>query len=346
MGKIYPGKVWKDTEGRRIHAHGGSLLYVNQKFYWYGENKEKTLPGNGIWHNGVNLYSSNDLCQWKYEGIILKPTDDPKHPLHPSRIMDRPHILYNQKDRRYVMWMKLVGTYEQRSNWKDSHMGIAVSDFIYGPFKLIDVIHPLGMNAGDFDLVKDENGKAYIIFEQVHFNLVIADLTDDYCGCAGVYTEHFNNGAPPYVREAPAFFRRNGLNYLLTSGTTGYYPNPSEIAVCDQMHGDWKILGDPCKEDVHKNSFASQFSSVFRHPLKKDLYIALGDRWLSDLPEDMPNYWDSVTKQNGEKIDFSIYTKKNISLADYVWLPLHFDKNGVPYIVKVDEWSPDEYEDA
>ena len=112
------------------------------------------------------------------------------------------------------------------------------------------------------------------------------------------------------------------------------------------MHGDWKILGDPCKEDVHKNSFASQFSSVFRHPLKKDLYIALGDRWLSDLPEDMPNYWDSVTKQNGEKIDFSIYTKKNISLADYVWLPLHFDKNGVPYIVKVDEWSPDEYEDA
>ena len=38
MGKIYPGRVWKDTEGRRIHAHGGSLFYENKKFYWYGEN--------------------------------------------------------------------------------------------------------------------------------------------------------------------------------------------------------------------------------------------------------------------------------------------------------------------
>ena len=37
---IRPGKFWYDTEGKRIQAHGGSLLYANGKYYWYGENKE------------------------------------------------------------------------------------------------------------------------------------------------------------------------------------------------------------------------------------------------------------------------------------------------------------------
>ena len=50
---IRPGQVWNDTNGRRIQAHGGSMHYENGTFYWYGENKEKTTPGSGIWHWGV-----------------------------------------------------------------------------------------------------------------------------------------------------------------------------------------------------------------------------------------------------------------------------------------------------
>ena len=25
---FYPGKVWLDTEGKRIQAHGGSVMYI------------------------------------------------------------------------------------------------------------------------------------------------------------------------------------------------------------------------------------------------------------------------------------------------------------------------------
>ena len=39
---ISPGKVWLDTAGNRIHAHGGSILEVDGVFYWYGENKERS----------------------------------------------------------------------------------------------------------------------------------------------------------------------------------------------------------------------------------------------------------------------------------------------------------------
>lgn len=47
---IRPGQVWLDTNGNRIQAHGGSILYVDGTYYWYGENKEKTTSENDIWH--------------------------------------------------------------------------------------------------------------------------------------------------------------------------------------------------------------------------------------------------------------------------------------------------------
>ena len=70
--RFYPGQVWLDTEGKRIQAHGGSVMYIDGVYYWYGENKEKTDGKNGIWHWGVKCYSSKDLYNWKDEGIIIR----------------------------------------------------------------------------------------------------------------------------------------------------------------------------------------------------------------------------------------------------------------------------------
>ena len=44
---FYPGQVWLDTNGNRIQAHGGSLIYLDGVYYWYGENKEKTDKAAG-----------------------------------------------------------------------------------------------------------------------------------------------------------------------------------------------------------------------------------------------------------------------------------------------------------
>lgn len=93
---IRPGQVWLDTEGKRIQAHGGSIFYENGKYYWYGENKEKTDGKNGVWHWGVRMYESQDLYNWKDLGLIIPPEPDkPDSPLHPTACMDRPHIIYN-----------------------------------------------------------------------------------------------------------------------------------------------------------------------------------------------------------------------------------------------------------
>jgi signal transduction histidine kinase/ActR/RegA family two-component response regulator len=138
------------------------------------------------------------------------------------------------------------------------------------------------MSAGDFDLVVAPDGKAYYYFERVHSETICVELTDDYTDVTGKYSTHFPRPYPPYVREATAHFQRGGKHYLLTSGTTGYLPNPSEVAVADTWHGPYRELGNPHPTDESNTSFHSQISSVFKVPGKKDLYIACADRWAPD----------------------------------------------------------------
>ena len=44
---FHPGQVWLDTEGKRIQAHGGSVIFIDDPYYFYGENKERTESGTG-----------------------------------------------------------------------------------------------------------------------------------------------------------------------------------------------------------------------------------------------------------------------------------------------------------
>ena len=104
-----PGAPWLDTNGNRIQAHGGSVMFLDGVYYFYGENKEKTDGKNGIWHWGVRCYSSTDLYNWTDLGIIIPPeTDDENSPLHPSSYMDRPHIIYNEQTKKFVCWLKIM----------------------------------------------------------------------------------------------------------------------------------------------------------------------------------------------------------------------------------------------
>ena len=342
---IKPGRVWLDTEGKRIQAHGGSILYANDVFYWYGENKEKTLPNSGIWHWGVRCYSSTDLYNWQDEGVILPPDlGNEESPLHPAQYMDRPHILYHDASRKYVMWMKIMHRDLQQT------MTVALADQITGPYEIIAQRKILDMNSGDFDLVKAPDGKAYIYFERVHSELICADLTADYTYVTGYYSTHFPMPHPTYVREAPAWFRRRDRMYLFTSGTTGYFPNPSKVATALTYHGPWTDLGDPHTDAPGKDSYCSQISSVFRHPKKKDLFIALADRWLTDLPESMPDIgmlFDALFDPEKEPMmpaeEMNTISAQNTSLADYVWLPVLFDGDR-PYLKWFDEWRIEDFE--
>jgi hypothetical protein len=101
------------------------------------------------------------------------------------------------------------------------------------------------------------------------------------------------------------------------------------------------------------STFDSQISSVFRHPLKKDLYIALADRWLVDFAKggrpDIQNCFyrmfspDKDELPPAKEVDLGSLTKQNTSIADYVWLPIRFTSDGL-YIEWLDEWRIEDFE--
>lgn len=338
-----PGKTWYDTNGKRIQAHGGSVLYAENKFWWYGENKEGitgTATGERCpyWHHGVKIYSSTDLYNWTDEGFAMRESDDPKNPFYPANIMDRPHILHCPKTGKYVLWAKTA-----RGGFDHGTFSVCVGDKLTD-MKLLREISPRPHNAGDFDLF-EADGKAYVAYENPHSEMICRELTDDYTDLTDAFSSHLPFECPPLVREAPAFFERGQKRYLLTSGTTGYYPNPSRIDEMTSVHGKWKNLGNPCRGDKRRNSFHAQFSSVFRHPFLKDVYIALGDRWLTDLVADLPDMEDafySMFSKNAirtfNQCDLASFTDNNTSEADYVWLPVKFDGDA-PYIEWLREWK-------
>lgn len=348
--RFRPGRFWYDTEGKLIQAHGGSLLYHNQKYYWYGENKEGvTGKARGenclVWHDGVRLYSSDDLYNWKDEGVILVDREDETSPFYPRQIMDRPHILYNEKTKKFVLWAKIAGLLGSDADFTKAYFVVCVANDIKGKYTIVNVVRD--MPDGDLDLVQDGE-TAYVIFERPHTEMICRKLNEDYTDGTGEWSSHLARPYPPFVREAPAYFQRGKRRFLLTSGTTGYYPNATETTEILHFDGEWRDLGKTCVGDSKNDSFHAQFSSVFRHPFVKDLYIALGDRWLTDLPPKMPSpdkVFESYFNPNsqGERYNLSQYSDENTSLATYVWLPIRFQEDGVPYIAWEDEWRIEDF---
>ena len=350
---IKPGQVWLDTEGKPIQAHGFSVFYdeAEARFCWYGENKEKSLGGRHgtIWHWGVRLYTSKDLCNWTDQGLIIPPEpDDLNSPLHPTYCMDRPHILYCPHTGKYVAWLKIMaGEISQ-------FMTVMTADRLEGPYTYVHKVYkPLGMDTGDFTLFADASaGKAFFIFDRPHFEVICAELTDDYTEVSGVYSAHYRFRKPPYAREAPAIFERNGKKYLFTSGTSGYYPNETTVCSFEDWHGKYADLGDPCIGDKTHTTFNSQITCVLRLP-GTDQYIACADRWkpqswvprmsrqiLSGMERHFADYVPDESVKEAAPLPGALQKQtENTSIARYVWLPIQW-MGEKPVLRWTDEWKP------
>ena len=314
---IVPGEVWLDTSGNPINAHGGGILYHNGKYYWYGEYKQgKTiLPEWATWEcyrtdvTGVGCYSSPDMVNWTFEGIALPAVkEDPSHDLHPSKVLERPKVVYNAKTSKFVMWAHV-----ESADYGKAAAGVAVSDTPTGPFKYLGSFRPNNAMSRDQTVFVDDDGKAYqFASSENNATLYINELTDDYLRTTGKFTRNFIGMS----REAPAVFKKDGKYYMLSSGCTGWDPNQAELAVADSIMGPWKVIGDPCTgKDADKTFYAQ---STYVQPVygKKDCYIAMFDRW----------------------------NKKDLENSRYVWLPMSFE-NGKITIPWRDKWNMDEFAD-
>ncbi len=77
-------QFWKDTDGNTIYSQGGGIFKFDDTYYWYGvkyeeavayaENPRKYYSSSDIFV-GITCYSSKDLKNWTYEGLVAEPED-------------------------------------------------------------------------------------------------------------------------------------------------------------------------------------------------------------------------------------------------------------------------------
>ncbi len=307
-----PKEVWKDLDGNMINAHGAGLMKYKDTWYMYGEYKvgETILPSWATWEcyrtdvSGVSCYSSKDLLNWKFEGLALKAEpDNPDSDLHPSKVIERPKVIYNKKTKKFVMWV-----HAESADYSKACAGVAVSDSPIGPFKYIESFRPNDGMSRDQTLFVDDDGTAYqFCSSENNQTLHINRLTDDYLRPDGTFVRQFVDMA----REAPAVFKYKGKYYMLSSGCTGWDPNRAELAVADNIMGEWRVVGDPCTGPDADKTFYGQSTYVIPVKPKKGLFIACFDMW----------------------------KKKDLADSRYIWLPLIADKKtGAIEIPWRDQW--------
>lgn len=344
---IASGKVWRDTDGNMINAHGGGVLFHDGTYYWFGEHR----PSNGFTTEvGVMCYSSTDLLNWKNEGVALSVSSEKGSDIEKGCIMERPKVIYNEKTAKFVMWLHLE---LKGQGYGPARAAVAVSDSPTGPYRFIRSgrvnpgVYPLNMTkkerkrkwdnsryekwwtpewyeaikggmfvqrdlqggqmSRDMTLFVDDDGKAYHIYSSED------NLTLQIAELADDYLSHTGR----YIRifpgghnEAPAIFKKDGTYWMVTSGCTGWEPNKARLLTASSIFGEWKQLPNPCVGKGADKTFGGQSTYILPLAGKKDAFVFMADMW----------------------------RPKSLADSRYIWLPVQFDDKNVPYIQWVDCW--------
>lgn len=297
------GQMWQDVDGNDIQAHGGCIIDYDGIFYWYGEHKGIDNCPNSTRTDviGVSCYSSPDLASWKYEGLALSADmDNPESAIHTSKVVERPKVIYNEKNNNFVMWFHV-----DDSSYLVAGVGVAVSDSPTGPFKFLYAKQPNRQDSRDMTIFKDANKVAYLVHSKDwNKTLNIARLTDDYTETDGFYVSVMQD----QEREAPALCFYNGLYYMVTSGCTGWRPNSALYSTCEHLLGKWKLIDNPCEGDNYRRTFEGQSTYIFEAGGK--FYLML-DHW--------------------HRLD--------LKSSGYSILPIIFDEDGIMTISWQEEWN-------
>jgi len=96
---VYPVQASEaySTITNEIMAQSGGITKVGSIYYWVGTK----FNGSNWQFAGVELYSSSDLVNWKFEREILSPGNNGAP--SSSAWCARPFIVYNSSTNKYVL---------------------------------------------------------------------------------------------------------------------------------------------------------------------------------------------------------------------------------------------------
>lgn len=268
MKKLINGTIWSDTSGNPIHAHGGCIIFHEDWYYWYGEDRRDRYY--------VSCYRSKNLMDWEFRNHVLTMDSQTEPYRVRTKIqlqnedggkvnLERPKVLYNEKIKKFVLWTH----FENGRDYTEAAAAIATCDEPDGNFVYHGYFNPYGYMSRDCTLFQDDDGSAYFISAaRDNADLHVYRLTDDYMNIEALVHRLWQGE----YREAPAVAKIEGIYYMLTSFCTGWAPNQGKYAAAPTMDGRWSRL----IEIGDATTYRSQPAFI----LQKDGHnFYFGDRW-------------------------------------------------------------------
>ena len=310
------GVNWYDEAGNHINAHGGCVLYEKGTYYWFGENYRPSP----VRSNGIVCYSSKDLYNWKKEGMAYQCPEQPLRSdyqdMNYGRTLERPKVMYCPNTGKYVMWVH----WENGSGYAASRVAILYADQITGPYRFVKTMRPRGdeqpSGSRDQTLMYDPDYRVGYHFGSAEENMTMHGtlLQDDFLDLSATWERMFVKKQ----YEAPAIFKYHQRFVAITSGCTGWDPNPGHSSFSQMPLSGWEDAGNPFVDANASTSYNSQSNYVFKVPGKYDAYIYMGDRW-----------------KGGD-----YFSDANVGESWHIWLPIDM-RTGYPIIHFYQEWDLD-----
>ncbi|MGM9552207.1 MAG: RICIN domain-containing protein [Clostridia bacterium] len=142
---------------------------------------------------------------------------------------------------------------------------------------------PEGDDCRDLNVFVDEDSSGYIIAAaNNNANLAIYKLSEDWSEIEGrlCYVSQYK------WRELPSVLKKDGVYYLFSSGTAGWYPTQGMFSTAKDMGGPWSEL----KYVGNTTTFSAQSGTMFTLHEGGDNHIMSTYRW-------MFGWQDATTKQ-------------------------------------------------
>lgn len=284
----------RDVTGAIVDAHDGNVLQVPHYpgvFFWYAagygpclEPNSTTGCANGfngcgfLNNHSVNLFTSYDLTTWTPHGNVLPEMD------RVDKVLFSPKAIYNPGTNEYVLWYNYVPGYSY---------GVAVAATPFGPFVTVNATagssfqygYPTNTGVGDFSLLLDDDGAAYMLYSANH-HCQIERLEADFLSSSWASTGA-TSGVLPHGNEAPALFKRGPVYWALVSESCCYCREGAKVHAFSAAAplGPWSYVGEIAAGSNPFNgsvATSSQQTAVFSVTgTSSTSFMWVGDRWQS-----------------------------------------------------------------
>jgi hypothetical protein len=180
------------------------------------------------------------------------------------------------------------------AKYKLARVAVATSDAVDGDYKYLKSFRPLGQESRDIGQFIDDDGSAYLIFEdRPAKGFHIAKLSDDYL------TLEKDMSLIRAPLEGGAVVHYKDLYYVVGSALTGWKPNPNKYATAASLEGPWSEFKDIALPET--NTYGSQSTMLLKITGTKTTSVFfMGDIWKPRTQWDSRYLWMPLAIGDGK----------------------------------------------